>query len=122
MGIKRIKNYLTGCGLDFTFCLNRLICSGEFTGEFELCLSKKERPSIFDMNNYIIYKKEYDTEINYIKMIINTLYSIKKNEADIIWENYFYTGKKEVYYDRSVDYRHRLKASNNFYIQLKNIY
>lgn len=122
MGIKEIKRYLTSCGSDFAYCLNRLNCSGEYSGIFSTCLLRKERPSLFEMNEFLVHKEEYNTEINYIRMIINSLYSIRSNEADVIWENYFYTGKKETYYERSVDYRHRLKASHTFFLQLKNIY
>lgn len=121
MSFKVTKNYLLHCGLDFSYCINKLVNCGDYFGELETCLTKKETPELTELIKYLTHRKDYDTEISYIKMIIVTLNTLRRIDADIIWLSYFYTGKKEIYYDRSVDYRHRLKASNRFYSQLKNI-
>ena len=121
MDFKKIKKYITNCGEEFALCVNKLIVNNISCDEINSCLSSPSLPDLIGIKERLKYNSEFDLEFNYIRYIILTLLSLKKEDAKVIWETYFYTGKKEIYYERTVDYRHRVKASNKFYNQINNI-
>ena len=118
----KVKRKIQKYSDEFAYCLKRLIDLKNNNDKFSTCLLNKEAPELDDFNEFISdhLNHKYFVEVGYLRHILLTLYVLNINDANEIWHTYFYRGIKEIYYERTVDYRHRKKASYAFYLQLKN--
>lgn len=121
MEFKKVKKYLITCGEDFASCVSVIATNTSGNDSLLEILSSATLPDLLSAKGNIKFISFYELEFRYIKSIIDCLLSLKKEEAKVIWENYFYIGKKELLYERTVDYRHRVRASNKFYNNLQNL-
>lgn len=121
MEFKKVKKYLNNCGEEFAFCINKLAVNNTDNIEINNCLSSSNIPDLSSIEESLITMQDFDLETSYVRYIVLVLLALKREDAKVIWENYFYRGKKESYYERSVDYRHRVKASLKFYTQIINL-
>lgn len=117
-----IKKEIQRYSNEFAYCLKKIISNTHNEYKFASCLLELEAPLYNEFDRFVDKetKRDFYYEICFIQHIMMALYSLKRNEANEIWFAYFYNGQKETFYERSVDYRHRKKASIEFYKQIKN--